>query len=160
MSIGPTRGPVQRSSDDRDFSEIFQRLDDLERSPGQGWRFDFDNEGGFGFLRFNDSFDLDTFPDPADSLATGGTWGGAIEEASGDGLLIGSTTTLLLKALGDMGMAVVGTLAIAADGPITIRLGAGQTLTVLDNSNNPLFRVADGSADLHIPTGGNVVADL
>ncbi len=31
MSVGPTRGPVQRPSDDRDFTEIFQRLDDLER---------------------------------------------------------------------------------------------------------------------------------
>jgi hypothetical protein len=31
MSIGPTRGPLMRPSDDRDFTEIFQRLEDIER---------------------------------------------------------------------------------------------------------------------------------
>lgn len=31
MSVGPTRGPVQRPDLDRDLTEIFQRLDDLER---------------------------------------------------------------------------------------------------------------------------------
>lgn len=33
MSIAPIRGPVQRPSDDRDFTEIFGRLNDLERTP-------------------------------------------------------------------------------------------------------------------------------
>ena len=37
MSIAPTRGPYQRPGQDRDMTEIFQRLDDLERYPVGRW---------------------------------------------------------------------------------------------------------------------------
>lgn len=37
MSVGPTRGPVQRPGDDRDFTEIFQRLADVEAQPPGRW---------------------------------------------------------------------------------------------------------------------------
>lgn len=32
MSVGPTRGPFQRPSDERDLTELFQRVEDLERA--------------------------------------------------------------------------------------------------------------------------------
>lgn len=54
MSVGPTRGPVQRPGLDRDLTEIFQRLDDLERvKAGGDWilveRQTANGSGGFDF---------------------------------------------------------------------------------------------------------------
>lgn len=106
---------------------------------GDGIRFNYDNEGGFLYVRFNASLDIDTFPDPADSLSVGGDWGGVIEDASGDGLLIGSTVLLKLLSLGNM--------AIGADGSLFIRVGddssleiinAGKTFTINDSASNPI----------------------
>ncbi len=37
MSVAPTRGPVQRPGDDRDFNELFQRVGDLESFPPGRW---------------------------------------------------------------------------------------------------------------------------
>lgn len=37
MSVGPTRGPVQRPGEERNFTEIFQRLEDIERFPPGRW---------------------------------------------------------------------------------------------------------------------------
>lgn len=39
-------------------------------------------------------------------------------------------------------------------------LDVGSTFTIFDNLGNPIFRMTDGSPDIHIPAGGNVVADL
>ncbi len=43
---------------------------------------------------------------------------------------------------------------------LTGRLGAGEVFELRDSSNNPKIRWTEGTNDLHIPTGGNVVADL
>lgn len=80
------------------FDELVEdrdRIRTVEFALSRGdWRFNFDNEGGWGYLQFNDCFDLDELPDP---LAVGGSWGAAIEDDSGCGLLIGSTAGMLLK---------------------------------------------------------------
>ncbi len=52
MSVGPTVGPVQRPGDDRDFTEIFQRLAALEAQPPGRWIYVGDYPG-----------DPDTTPD-------------------------------------------------------------------------------------------------
>jgi len=126
----------------------------------QGWRFDFDNEGGFGFLRFNTSFDLDTFPTPDDSLSQGGEWGAVFEDASGKGFLIGSTTLMkviadgLLQLSGDSGVLMV------ARGDMTLRLfDPGNEFTLKDSAEDNLIQMTDGSPDLHLPTGGNIIFD-
>ncbi len=51
MSSAPTRGPVMRPGDDRDFTEIFQRLDDIERVRVGGLQF---HEGTYGPLNVGD----------------------------------------------------------------------------------------------------------
>ncbi len=45
-------------------------------------------------------------------------------------------------------------------GPHDFRLFGGETFTVYDGSGNPKIRWTEGTNDLHIPTGGVVVADL
>ncbi len=52
MSVGPIFGPVQRPGDDRDFTEIFQRLAALEAQPPGRWIYVGDYPG-----------DPDTTPD-------------------------------------------------------------------------------------------------
>ena len=88
--------PVQRPSIQITLTDLHKRVRNLEAIPGGVgfWRFDYNNQGGWGYLQFNDSFDLDLLPDP---LSVGGSWGAAIEDASGAGLLIGSTTGVLVK---------------------------------------------------------------
>jgi hypothetical protein len=105
--------------------------------PTLGWQFNVDNEGGSGYVQFNEGVDLDFKPDP---LAQGGTWGAAFEDASGDGILIGSTGEILLLS----------------DGTFAINSGTSP-LTLTVNGKTYQF---DDSGDLHIPTGGNVIADL
>ncbi len=41
-----------------------------------------------------------------------------------------------------------------------VQLLAGQTFTLLDSSSNPKIQWTEGTNDLHIPTGGTIVADL
>lgn len=43
---------------------------------------------------------------------------------------------------------------------IKSQLDAGAKFTIYDSSNNPLLQITDGSPDIHIQAGGNVVADL
>ncbi len=38
--------------------------------------------------------------------------------------------------------------------------GVGRTFTLKDHNGNPKIRWTEGTADLHIPTGGTIVADL
>lgn len=138
MSSAPTRGPVQRPDLNRDLTEIFQRLDDLERVAG-GIRYVIDNEGRWLYVGTNDCVDLDTLPDP---LAVGGTIGVAFEDDSGCGALFGSNGgKVLIKARGI--------------GAITLDSGASP-LTLRVNGNVFEFR-DDGT--VHIPTGGSVIAD-
>lgn len=113
-----------------------------------GWRFNFNNQGGSGYVQFNNSTDLDALPDP---MSFGGDWGAAFEDDSGDGLAIGSTSVLRLESGGD--------LALLAGGLITVKLTTGQTVTVFDNTGNPIFRV-DEDGDLHGKTGKALTFDL
>lgn len=93
------------------------RIRALERrAAGSGWRFDTDNEGGWGYLQFNDCFDLDLLPDP---LAVGGTWGAAFEDDSGCGFVIGSTTTLLLKSRDILSVESIGNWVATIGGDIS-----------------------------------------
>lgn len=56
MSVGPTRGPVQRPSLERDVDELFQRVEDLERNrPGGDYVF-VDQQSGNGVGSF--AFDV------------------------------------------------------------------------------------------------------
>ncbi len=46
------------------------------------------------------------------------------------------------------------------NGAITMRLNSGQQLNLNDSSDNPMLQMTEGSPDLHLPTGGNVIFDL
>jgi hypothetical protein len=46
------------------------------------------------------------------------------------------------------------------DNSIEIALDTGATFTITDHLGNKMLEMTEGSPDLHIPTGGNVVADL
>ncbi len=136
---------------------------------GNGWRFNVLNgistakatERGYGYVQTTACVDLDTTPDP---LAQGGTIGLAFQDDSGCGALFGSTTFTTIKTKG-------GPTSIIADGgPVTVfsngddvivgPMSAGQNLTVLDHLSSPILQMTEGTTDLHIPTGGNVIADL
>ncbi len=51
-------------------------------------------------------------------------------------------------------------LLVGEDGTFVFGLGTGTTYTVVDSSNNPMLQMTEGSPDLHLPTGGNVIFDL
>lgn len=51
-------------------------------------------------------------------------------------------------------------VAVQADGSIELNLEAGKAFTLFDSSDNPIMQMTEGSPDLHLPTGGNVVFDL
>ncbi len=51
-------------------------------------------------------------------------------------------------------------LHIDDNGDYQIWLPSGASFTLFDSSLNPMLQMTEGSPDLHIPTGGNVVADL
>lgn len=51
-------------------------------------------------------------------------------------------------------------LLVSEDGAVSVNLGAGKAFTVFNNAGSPILQMTDGSPDLHIPTGGSVVADL
>ncbi len=54
----------------------------------------------------------------------------------------------------------VGDINVSPIADLVIALAAGQKFTVLDSTNAPKLQWTEGTADLHIPTGGTVVADL
>ncbi len=91
---GPSNAGLSYLSSD---ASEFAVSDGTAWHSGSGWRFNVDNEGGSGYVQFNDCVDLDTMPDP---LGIGGMWGAAFEDASGCGLALGSTTALLFKSEG------------------------------------------------------------
>jgi hypothetical protein len=117
--------------------------------PGlEGWRFNVDNEGGWVYLISNESIDIDF-----------GILGAVIGETTGEGLYLFSHDTPQTKS---------GTVLLTPD-EITFALSsslsasldrATGTVTVRDSSNNPILQMTDGSPDLHLPAGGNVVFDL
>ncbi len=47
-----------------------------------------------------------------------------------------------------------------ANGVTAHHLDASATFTLYDSGGNPIFQMTEGSTDLHLPTGGNVIFDL
>lgn len=43
---------------------------------------------------------------------------------------------------------------------VEAQLDTGATFTIYDSLGNPMFQMTEGSPDIHIPGGGNVIADL
>lgn len=41
-----------------------------------------------------------------------------------------------------------------------IYLASGDTFTIYNFNGDPIFQMTDGSPDIHIPTGGSIIADL
>ncbi len=156
MSVGPTRGPVMRPGEDRDVTEIFQRLDDLERI-APGWRFNFDNEGGSGYVQTNDCVDLDAMPDP---LAVGGNIGLAFEDDSGCGVLVGSNdadTTIkarnsTVNLIGDGVEAFIGNA-------FNTFLAIGSSFTIYDHNNDPLFTVTEAGQANFVAGSSGITLD-
>ncbi len=68
-----------------------------------------------------------------------------IVDTAGVGALIQPNGPLLLQSFDD---------------DVQIRAGTGQKVTILDNAGNAKIQWTEGTNDLHIPTGGTIVADL
>jgi len=113
-----------------------------------GWRFDVDNEGGYGYVITNDSIDIDF-----------GILGMVLGDRTGDG-------TFVFSQDGDAGdissvLLTPDSITVAISGGVSLILDrAAGTFTFYDSGSQPMLQMTDGSPDLHIPTGGNVVADL
>ncbi len=52
------------------------------------------------------------------------------------------------------------TFQMKAGKEFSVFLNAAATFTVYNHLGNPILRMTEGSPDLHIQTGGNLVADL
>jgi len=81
---------------------------------------------------------------------------GVLVETLGGQIQLSSKTDILLFTTQGNG----GSIKLLSDGSIEFNLGSGATFTLLDSSANPMLQMTDGSPDLHIQTGGVVVADL
>lgn len=130
-----------------------------------GWMFNKDNEGGWGYVQFNDSVDLDALPDP---LGAGGTWGASLQDASGDGFLIGSTTDLTVASRGSQTIEAAVALGVACSGDAVWGLGVGtlggsvtpgKKLTFTDHLGAAILEIHDDGS-VHIRTGSSIIADL
>ncbi len=119
--IPPTKPP----SGGRTLGNHEARIRVLERSPRQGWRFDTDNEGGWGYVFSNDSTDIDY-----------GEYGMALGDKSGEGALflaqdVGNTMQSLLSlttALVNLSTTDGDMQLYAAAGAITLTANAGLSL--------------------------------
>lgn len=112
--------------------------------PGEPWIFNFDNEGGWGYVQTNANFDLDLLPDP---VAEGGLWGLVFEDDSGRGILIGSVTYLKLKSR-------TRELEIESQGA-TWDFVAGGSGVVAVESNDVNWQTSSGDP-FNIDSGGSV----
>ncbi len=137
---------TQRPTIPRSVGNHETRIRVLERRFGVGWRFNIDNEGGWGYVIANASTDIDF-----------GTLGMVIGETTGDGMFLFS---------GDPD-ADIASIAISPDN-IALQL-SGSLVVVIDRTTGkftvsgaggPLMEMTDGSPDLHLPVGGNVIFDL
>jgi hypothetical protein len=161
VSTTPTRGPVQRPDLDRDLIDIFQRLADIERI-AQGIRCDFENVCG--------SLHITVGPDGITDFKVHSTDGASgsllLQQPSGIGLfgqsiIIGSTdpdTSATGDTVVNPGEDLV--VNVPAGNKVKVKLAAGAEFELLNSTNNPILQMTEGSSDLHIPTGGSVIADL
>ena len=133
---------------------------------------------GVDIKSFGSGITIDSAAGGIDILSGGGgltinSDGGGLDVLSGGGGLLLNTTggaggTMELRAwdgsnngakmLLNPGTASVVQLLI--DGDLEIQIAPGTKFTLLDHSGNPKVQWTEGAADLHIPTGGTVVADL
>lgn len=141
--------PGERASLWEKLGDLARRVGKLEAVPQtEGWRFNVDNEGGWGYVVANDSADIDF-----------GELGMVIGETTAEGLFLFSR---------DPGNTKIGSVLLTLD-EITLGMSSSLSLTLdratgkftlRDSANNPLLQMTDGSPDLHIPAGGTLVADL
>ncbi len=100
-------------------------------------------------------------------FGTGGGWnvesrGGGLNwsfEGGGWTLDTGDGGLVWDLGLGGWSMSLVG-ISWSLAGDFDLTLAAGKTFTVRDHLNAVKIRWTEGTNDLHIPTGGTVVADL
>ncbi len=105
--------------------------------------------------------EIDTLGSDDIVLDAGGSNNKFIVSGGGNMLLLtGSGTNIELTADGSIELDAGADVSIDAQGVIELGLTTGQTFTVKDNSGNPMLQMTEGSPDLHLPTGGNVVFDL
>lgn len=146
--------PASRPSETRTLGNHEKRLRALERVLASlGWRFDFDNQGGWGKLTFRGAT-------PGSSGDTGFELNVLAED--------GGAGDWEINVEGNM-LATVGGFVIAELGGNTFQLtpagffyllAAGGVFKLFDSGGNPILQMTDGSPDLHLPTGGSVIFDL
>ncbi len=100
-----------------------------------------------------------------DSEATGAQLSASAVDADGVGGRFTGTTSGTGDAYGLLANALAGgsgtPYGIWSDaGHIHLRLDTGQTFTIVDASGNPKLQWTEGSPNLHIASGGTVIADL
>ncbi len=86
-------------------------------------------------------------------------------DGEADGAAVSAGTSGAGDAVGVLALATcsgAGTPYSGKFGPgnFEVKLDAGQTLTIKDHLGNPKVQFTEGSPNLHIPTGGTVIADL
>ncbi len=72
----------------------------------------------------------------------------------------GGGGSLALNAQTDLTMVALDDVTLTAGGQMDLRIGAAQTYTIKDSTGSPKIQWTEGTNDLHIPTGGTIVADL
>lgn len=142
---------------------IFQVDEDgtITPSGGGGIEFDTSNAGGYLELAVN-STDTNGY-----GMEVQDTGGGGFLYQFGTGassyLFVANQTIVGLGSGGTFSVQSSGFLEIAAFdeiGQFDFFLGSGATFTLYDSSSNPMFQMTEGSPNLHIKTGGTVIADL
>lgn len=70
------------------------------------------------------------------------------------------TTMTFQTGSGGISITPAAELSMAPGGSVEVVLTAAQTFTLKDHLGNPKVQWTEGTTDLHIPTGGTIVADL
>jgi hypothetical protein len=125
VSVGPTRGPVQRPGPDRDLAELFQRVEDLERVTPTPTGIQYD------VLNVGDWLNVET-TDPA---PPGGLPAIYLHDSGGAGIkLLAAGGNLTLEGAGASLTSGAG-LDIDAAGLLAVTAGAGATVDVTGNAD-------------------------
>ncbi len=89
---------------------------------------------------------------------------GGVTVTSNGPISLDSTTgddiSLITSGTGKVNIEPHGDCNIDPAGNCEVHLAPGKTFTVFDHLGNPKVRWTEATSDLHIPTGGTIVADL